>query len=645
MLKLKSSTGRAVQVLASGGLLAATSAPLLPAWSQQAPAPPQVLEEAPAQAPVLISEVRAYGPGGAEDSFVEVSNASDKPLDLSGWSLQFLNPARRLVSVPLANATVVPPRGHLLLAGRSYSLGAYARPDVPLPEAIASGVRLRDTQGRTVDAVGPRDSSAATSAAPGAEPSTSPRASGEDLAFSEGRGLEPWAFAGEGNGVARPPQFSCVRRSEGGKLRDGGDNARDWAVVSVTAALGGRAVRLGAPGPQNRSSAHLAIEARPVQEPPEHAAVAPQAPQPVASSDATGGAGKSSEAALAAQAAADRSRKLAPLRERASVGANRSRGTLVLRYRLVNESGQALRRFQLRVVGATTGAAPEGIADVRLLPLPRALKPRKPAAGARTSASTSSAAASAAPRSAAAGDATPILYGELDEPPTQARGGGLNSSLSFEPGPEGLAPGSAAELRILLGVEKLGRYRLALDGGGLKLVFSGHLQPRAVQAEVTDSWARSSAFASSSQAAQQGGSAQGGAPSADRAGESGGSEGRGNLVIAAIILEGNTEDGVEPPAPKSPLKLFSSEVGGGTIRLRFGGPIEVASLAEGATFAITINGREVEGAAAAVGQNTVLLRLPEGTMRRGDRVTIRWDNLRDAQGRVVSGVAGPLTVP
>lgn len=110
---------------------------MLPAQGQEAALPgapvPQVLEGAPARlatpkslatpkplatpkslAPALISELRALGPCGAEDSFVELCNTTDAPLDLSGWSLQFLKPAGRLVRVPLRPVPLVP-RGHLLL--------------------------------------------------------------------------------------------------------------------------------------------------------------------------------------------------------------------------------------------------------------------------------------------------------------------------------------------------------------------------------------------------------------------------------------------------------------------------------------------------------------------------------------------------
>lgn len=654
---LERSTQGTRAVLAGAGFLAGCVALSLPAPAQEA-APPQPAP-APTLAPALLSEVRTYGPGGAEDAFVEVCNTTDQPLDLSGWSLQFLSSRGlspgRLVTVPIAPATILAPRGHLLLAGRQYSLGAYAKPDAPLPAPIASGVRLRDAAGRAVDAVGPN---APTAEAPTAKApiGTSPPAQG----LSEGHGLPAWAFAPANSAGVRPAQFSCVRRRVDGLLRDTDDNTRDWVLASVSGTLGGRTVRLGAPGPQNIGSAQLAIAPRPA--PPTRAAIGTGAPQAVTSQPvALRGTGQAA-GKIGSEAGPDGSQRLSPLRDRADGGDNSSLGTLVLRYKMVNASEQTMRRFRLQVVGATSGGAATGIADVRLLRLPPALKP-KPQPPASTSSPADEAgepdeaasAASSAPTGVGKfSAAVPIVYGVLDQPPAQPRGGGFNSSLTFNAGPDGIAPGQAVELRILLGVEKLGRYRLALDGGGLRLTFNGHVQARAAQALAQSLWG-SGAWSSRQQAGSRGGSRQSGsldpagsAAQAEQAGATGGGE---PTILAAIILEGHTEDGVEdgveaPIAEDSPLRISSSEVRGeaNTIQLRFLGALDAASV-PGATFEVTINGRAVQPTASASGTIGVLLRLPEGALSRGDQVVVRWDNLRDPQGRRVSGQSGPQRVP
>lgn len=671
----------------------------LPAWAQQSAAPPQaklpeaapvtaapvivapviaapdVPAAAPAAksarllAPALISEVRAYGPGGAEDSFVEVRSTSDEPLDLSGWSLQFLSPPGQVVTVSIAPGTLAAPRGHLLLAGRRYSLGAYARADASLPVPIASGIRLRDAKGQVVDAVGPRASGTTDGTAEG----TKPAAQSPALTWSEGRGLPAWAFAPAVNSSAgasagsksgRPAQFSCVRRRVDGQFIDTNDNVHDWVLASVTGVLAGQAVRLGAPGPQNKSSAQFAIAPLRAQA----ALSALGAAQPAISQPIALGADAKADAETeqnkGSEGAPGGSQRLAAQRDRSAVGPNRSQGTLVLRYRLVNGSDQALHRFRLQVVGATTGASPLGIADLRLLPLPPALKPKASASTSDAPATSDApsrgeAQAAAMPPGAdvapvpapGAAPEAPVLYGVLDEPPAQSSGGGFNSSLSFEPAPGGIAPGEAVELRILLGVEKLGRYRLALDGGGLSIVFNGHVQARGAQARVAEAWARSSRAGRQASNSRSGWGQSGGLgsqPDPARGSEAVGQEGSSDqTIIASIVLEGNTEDGVEPPVEDSPLGLSGSEVKGetNTILLRFLGPIDPASVADGAAFAVTVNGQEIQATASVAGASSVLLRLPEGAMRPGDQVQLRWDKLRDTRGRRVSGQAGPLRVP
>ncbi len=615
---LKRSKKQGARLLLARKLLAALSALAVPglSWGQEIPA--QVLADVPQPrlARAVISEVRAYGPGGAEDSFIELCNTTDEPLDLSGWSVQFRGLKGAAVTVVLAPATIALPRGHLLLAGRRYSLSAYAKPDLPLPEPIAGGVCLRDAAGLVVDAVGPQWPDVDLHSA---------------STWHEGRGLPTWAFAPESARLAQvlepTAQFSCVRRRGGGQVRDTNDNARDWIIASVSGTLSGHVVRLGAPGPQNRDADRLDDSA------PSSAADFNTKPASLALSavpEQSKNKGKSE----------DNARQLAPLRDRGDVGANHRLGTLVLRCRLVNASGQAMRRFQLHVVGVTAGAAPSGLADVRLLPLPLTLKP-----GAVSEAVPSA-------KGAEFAGVAPILYGALDEPPTQPRGGGFNSSLTFDAGTRSIAPGASVELRVHLGVQKLGRYRLALDGGGLQMVFNGRIQASKVEARADASWRTWTGWGSApvARARTELSLEQSSRPSPNIASNT---EHQGwgteQTALASIILEGNTRDEDQDlrPAEKSPLELSSSEVVGtsSSIRLRFMGSLDARSVLAGAAFTLTVNGAVVEATPSIVGQNVVLLRLPEGSLPRGARVSVRWDNLRDLSGRLVSGHIGPLTVP
>jgi len=575
-------------------------------------------------------------------------------VNLSGWSVQFLNGAGHLVLVPVPPSTWLPARGHLLFAGRSYSLSAYARPDLTLPERVAGGVRLCDATGRAVDAIGPKSQPQAQ-----AKPSSTT----SSQSFREGQGLPAWAFdpaadspaqdspteasrqakparlppQASGSGALPLAQFACVRRvdASGRRLRDSNDNAADWLVVSVSGELSGHAARLGAPGPQSTASAQLAIQ--PPAAAPSHSAAA-AALASVAAAQA--------RRSKASSSLADGSRKLPFLRRAEAVGANSRLRTLTLRYSLLNRSPQVLKRFRLRILGATSGPSPAGIADVRLLPLPHALR----------------AMASPGKAQQPAGE-IPMLYGVLDEPPAQASGGGLNSSLTFLAAggtvPGGIAPGGSAELRILLGVQKPGRYRLLLDGSGLFLAFDGYIGDGSAQAaqqgaqqavEAAWLWGAAGAGPILAQARGAGAAGSAGAPgvSGAEARGSGGSGEAGRTIVADIVLAGNTEDGETGPEDEaSPLVLSSSDFAGeaGSIRLRFSGPLEVANGLAGATFGITVNGREVSGEPVAAGQNTVVLKLPGNSLRRGDRVALSWANLRDARGRLLAGQAGPLSVP
>ena len=128
---------------------------------------------------------------------------------------------------------------------------------------------------------------------------------------------------------------------------------------------------------------------------------------------------------------------------------NGTNGTLAIRRRFRNSSGAPLTRLRFRVVDMTTGAAPAGTADLRLL----------------TSTDT--------PSATLVGGGTVLINGlALEEPPAQSLGGGLNATVSAgtislaSP----LAPGASINVQFLLGVEQAGTFRLfvnveALPGG------------------------------------------------------------------------------------------------------------------------------------------------------------------------------------
>jgi hypothetical protein len=108
---------------------------------------------------VDIAQVRPNGPGGANDSFVELYAGGPK-VSLSGWTLKSIAPGGAQTTLVAfkkqqLNTNVDNPNDFLLAAGSTYSLGSYAAPDVTYSPAIpANGaVALYDDTGALVDSV------------------------------------------------------------------------------------------------------------------------------------------------------------------------------------------------------------------------------------------------------------------------------------------------------------------------------------------------------------------------------------------------------------------------------------------------------------------------------------------------------------
>jgi hypothetical protein len=117
---------------------------------------------------LVVSELRASGPAGLDDEFVELFNAGPSPLTLTGWTLRFVVRGAEATAFTFT-AAVVPAGGHLLVASAGWS-GAI-EPDArfgsgaPLVQVRglpntgarldgAGSVRLVDPLGTIVDVVG-----------------------------------------------------------------------------------------------------------------------------------------------------------------------------------------------------------------------------------------------------------------------------------------------------------------------------------------------------------------------------------------------------------------------------------------------------------------------------------------------------------
>ncbi|MDQ1591033.1 MAG: hypothetical protein QOG71_1660 [Pyrinomonadaceae bacterium] len=289
---------------------------------------------------LLISEFRLRGPfpaggdpatGGSRDEFIEVYNNTDgsfvvnTPDASSGWVVVS---STSTTSVPLRaiipRGTIIPPRSYYLVGnGSGYGLTSFASPDLfyfgDFPDN--SGIALVRTSnadnylvtGNRVDSVG-FDSEA-------------------NAFFREGAGL-PAILTNDG-------QYSFVRRLTTGTPQDSDDNAADFLLVSTNAASYGAIQSvLGAPGPQNAGS-HLQRNAT-----IKSSFVDPQC----------GGFGATTSACA---------------RVRTANGANPTNaafGTLLIRRKFTNTTGQKVNRLRFRIVDLTTkGNVVGGQADLRAL--------------------------------------------------------------------------------------------------------------------------------------------------------------------------------------------------------------------------------------------------------------------------------------
>ncbi|HEX8071863.1 MAG TPA: alpha-amylase family glycosyl hydrolase [Pyrinomonadaceae bacterium] len=419
-----------------------------------APVPPPSM---PGQ--VLISEFRLDGPNGVSDEFVELYNNTDSPVTVAssdgsaGWSVGFayfcqicgpdpdIPPEKFFTLFTVPNGTVIPARGHFLWTnnytgpyGTGYSLKDYGGTDralgdasgnffnaVDYPDDYFDGLALFTTANQNnwsaatrLDAVGGVFNSDNT-----VQP-----------LFVEGTGLQQYADYYAGPNV----QYSWVRRLETGTPQDTNNNADDFVLVSNVGSFVTRngvgptmPAILGAPGPENLSS--------PIQR---NATVKPSLIEPQQSSTAP----------------PNRVRDTTP-----NVCGNANlcaQGTLDIRRRFKNSTGQPITRLRFRVVDITTLNTPNpggAQADLRLLD------------------------SSDLPVTTSLGQLT-VRGTLLEQPPTQASGGGLNTSAVINL-PGAIQPNVSVDVRFLLGVQTGGRFRFLVN------VEAGNTPPGAQKGERT----------------------------------------------------------------------------------------------------------------------------------------------------------------
>ncbi|HEY0082336.1 MAG TPA: hypothetical protein VGB61_06070, partial [Pyrinomonadaceae bacterium] len=226
--------------------------------------------------------------------------------------------------------------------------------------------------------------------------------------YREGAGLAP---IGTTNA-----EYSHVRNLTSGFPQDTGNNAADFLLVHTTgASLNGVASIIGAPGPENRFS--------PIQR---NAVVKSSLIDP-----GCAGAGTATSACA---------------RVRTAAGANSQNaafGTLLIRRKFRNNTGEPVRQLRFRAVNITTlGSRVAGEADLRLL--------------------------SSSDVEATDSNGNPIIIEGVtleENPPAQPNGGGLNSTVRLSRVTMGtpLAPGAAVNLQFRLGVMVDGNFRFLVN--------------------------------------------------------------------------------------------------------------------------------------------------------------------------------------
>jgi autotransporter-associated beta strand protein len=353
---------------------------------------------------VLVSEFRLRGPNAEPDEFVEVYNNTDQditvtdanpvtcalqvintgPVTACGWALVDLQGS--VSNVPrfvVPAGTVIPARGHYLAAGAGYSLSALAAPDLTYDPPAYSGGEA-DYTGLALFKTADRAQFTQTNVfdAVGFEGVAPP--------FREGTGLLP------ADDVTANVEHSFVRNQGSGRHADTGDNRADFTLVTTDPNLFDNGA-LGSPGPENRTGLVSRNGGFSVTVPP----------------------GVTSSV------------------RRTTAVTNGALGTLSLRRRFTNNTGQALSKLRFRVADLSTWNGRQVFgsqAELRVL-------------------------------DATLEGLSGLKATKLESTPAQPHGGGINAGLLIDGAltlSSPLGPGQSVDVEFLLGVMRGGTYQFIL---------------------------------------------------------------------------------------------------------------------------------------------------------------------------------------
>lgn len=362
--------------------------------------------------PLVIGEFRVRGPSGANDEFIEIYNPGAAhtvtPTGGTGYGVAASDGVNRCV---IPTGTVIPAHGHYLCTNSvAYSLSGYATGDATyttdIPDNAGIALFNNSTGGGSYTVPNRMDAIGSTSEA--------------NTLYKEGTGypaLTPfsidYAFYRDNCGKAGSITVLGACPAAGEEI-DTDNNAADFVFVDTNGTSAGAGQRLGAPGPENLAS-HI--------------------------TNGTGLAYVDLDPCVANTAPPNR------VRDFTSDPANNSTfGTLDLRTTYTNNTGAPLTALRFRIVDITTFPAPTGFADMR---------PR-----------TSTAVVVTVDR-APCGSGTSNVTVEgttLEQPPSQPNGSGFNGSLRVNAVTLGtpLANGASIDVRVLLGLQQTGTFKLGL---------------------------------------------------------------------------------------------------------------------------------------------------------------------------------------
>jgi len=366
--------------------------------------PPALAAPPPIQAgQVIISEMRLRGPAGTQDEFVELYNNTDQPITVApldtsaGWTVVISDGTITGPLFTIPTGTTIPARGHLLGANTNgYSLSAYPSGNptnitAPTSEGpLTAGPFAPTTPDRTWDIDVPDGSGVALFATT------------NGTNFTAGTRLDAVGFANspalfkEGNGIPSVvtinTEHTYYRDLRTTIPRDTGDNAADFLLVGPAPSI--QVPRLGAPGPENLNS-------------------------PVVKNSTIGSA--LLDSTQPSSSSPNRVRSFSV--EDPNTGLF---GTMLLRRRFTNNTGQPVTRLRFRIINITTFGTPASECGGTPCAELRAVSSTDGTAGGILDPTT----CGAEPGAPAPPCIVTLRGLTLEQPPDQPAGGGYNSSLS-----------------------------------------------------------------------------------------------------------------------------------------------------------------------------------------------------------------------